>query len=606
MGSIHWPQKMMSALLLPLILMYFLRVLRNERVVPNAAVSGALLGASFLSGHHNVPVFFCLVMAGLWIYYAVALRGGSVRKLSGAAAFVACFGLIAAAQILPTNEFGKLSLRWVNAPSPVAWNETVPYSVHNQFSLHPAALLDIVIPGLERTAFVGLVALGLALFGVISNWRERTVRLLSVIAACGLLFALGGRSLFHGVLYAIVPSLDKARSPDVALVIFDLGVAVLAAYGLDSLRASIVPAAALRIGVRLLAALGLFLYTALIVLVRLRPATDDSYTFLAEAALVALLFAGILQAWRMSWLTIRAASIMAILLLLFELNHVTNYAYEPMATTAKLHQLDDIAAFLKNQPQLPRVDLDEKEVSYDFGDWYGVDELRGALAAALTPFADTQGESQFPALLAANFYIGRRPRTPQQIARFEGKSGLIVFSDPSALPRARIVHSAIGMPNAKAVVSAVANPANDLSRTAILLGPPPALETCEGGDVETTRYRPTSVVLKVNSPCRGMVLLADSWFPDWKALVDGKQAPIYAAYNLIRGVVVDGGNHEVVLLYRPSRVFLGLWMAGLGILLCAALQFGRGRDRLPVPPARIEDVEESPDAKPAALLTKTL
>jgi hypothetical protein len=356
---------------------------------------------------------------------------------------------------------------------------------------------------------------------------------------------------------------------------------VLAAYGLDSLRSSEVNGPALRMVVRVLSFVALFLFATLIVLGRLHPPTDDSSTFLAEAALVALLFAGILQAWSKSWLSARAASTLSILLLLFELNHITNYPYQPMAKAEKLHELDDIAAFLKKQPNLPRIDFDDKEISYDFGDWFGVDELRGSLAAGLTPFADTQFEARFPMLLAANYYIGRKPKTPQEVAVFEGKNGFLVFSDSSAFPRARIVHSGLGLPNAMAVISAIANPAIDLSRTVVLQGPPPVLETCEGGSVDVSRYQPTSVVVQVNSPCRGMLLLADSWFPGWKASVDGKPTQIYRAYNLIRGVVVEGGHHEVIFLYRPASVFRGMWMAALGVLLCLALQLWGRLSSLP-------------------------
>jgi uncharacterized membrane protein YfhO len=70
-----------------------------------------------------------------------------------------------------------------------------------------------------------------------------------------------------------------------------------------------------------------------------------------------------------------------------------------------------------------------------------------------------------------------------------------------------------------------------------------------------------------------MVVLADSWFPGWKASVDGKPAQIYRAYNLVRGVVVEAGDHEVVMRYRPTRVYIGMALAALGVLLCAALQF---------------------------------
>jgi hypothetical protein len=514
-------------------------------------------------------------MAGLWIYYFAAFRDASSRKLVAAAAFAACFVLIAAAQIIPAQELGKLSLRWVNAPSPVTWNETVPYSVHNEFSLHPLAILNIVIPGSHRPAFIGLVAVTLALLGAAAKWQERTVRLLSAVALAGLLFALGGRSLFHGVLYAVIPTLDKARSPDVAIAIFHLGVVVLAAYGLDSLRSAEVSRLSLRIAIRVLSLTALFLYGALIVLINLSPPTTDVYTFLAEAALIALLLAGILVAWSKSRLSSRTAGTLVILLLLFELNHVTNYAYQPIEKAGELHRLDDIAFFLKQRQDLPRVDVDDKEISFDFGDWYGVDQLGGSLAAALQPFADMQGDARFPMLLATNYFIGRNPKRPEQMSAFEGKSGLRVFIDPSAFPRARIVHAAISAADDRAVIAAVVNRATDLRRTVVVEGPAPALETCEGGNVDVPRYRPTSVVLRVSSPCRGMVILADAWFPGWEAFVDGKPAPIYRAYNLLRSVVVERGDHEVILLYRPTSVFIGMAMAAVGMLLCVALQFYR-------------------------------
>jgi hypothetical protein len=576
-GSIGLPQKMISALLLPLILMFFLRVLRAENVVPNAAASGALLGASFLSGHHNVPVFFGLAMAGLWIYYFVAFRNPLRQKLMAAAAFAGCFALIAAAQVIPARELGKLSLRWVNGPNPVTWDDSVPYSVHNQFSLQLTDVLDIVIPSPRGSTFIGLVAVTLALFGATAKWRERAVPALSAVALAGLLFALGGHSLFHGVLYALIPTLDKARSPDVAIVIFHLGVVVLAAYGLDSLRSSEVSQMSLQSAVRALSVAGLFLYATVLVLLNVRPATTDAYNFLAEAALVALLLAGILLAWSSARLSKRAASVLVILLLLFELNYVTNYSYQPLEKANQLHHLDDIAAFLKRQQGQPRVDVDENDITYDFGDWFGVDELRGTQPAALKPFADMQGYARFPALLAANYFIGRNPKTPEQISAFEGGDGLRVFINPSAFPRARMVHAAISAADESAVLAAVKNPAIDLRRTVILQGPAPALEVCEGGDVDISRYQPTSVVLKVSSPCRAMVVLADGWFPGWKAFVDRKPAQIYRAYNLVRGVVVEAGDHEVVMRYRPTSVFLGMALAGLGVLLCVAFQLSRDR-----------------------------
>ena len=51
----------------------------------------------------------------------------------------------------------------------------------------------------------------------------------------GILFALGPNSVFHGVMYALVPMVDKARVPAAGSIVFMLGLAPLAAFGMDRL-----------------------------------------------------------------------------------------------------------------------------------------------------------------------------------------------------------------------------------------------------------------------------------------------------------------------------------------------------------------------------------
>jgi hypothetical protein len=577
-GAVGWPQKMMSAVLLPLVLMFFLRVVRGENALANAAASGALLGASFLSGHHDVPIFFTLVMTGLWIYHLASVRW---RAVVPGAAFSACFLLIAAAQILPAVELGRLSLRWVNAPSPVSWAERIPYSVHEGFSLYPTAILGIVIPGFQHDSavFIGLVAFTLALVGAAARWHDRMVRILATVALSGLVLALGGFSLMHGILYALVPSLDKVRSPSMAEAIFHLGLIGLAAYGVDSFSDPLLSRRAKRLAVRLLGLVGLFLCAGLIVLITVRAEQSEEYKMLALAALVAIVLAGLLHAWRRARLSNRMAGVLVIGLLLFELNNVSNYAYRPLSAANNLKlpgEHRDLAEFLKQAGNMTRVDVDRGEVPYNFGDWFGVDELGGFLPAAPKSIAEMQGDPRYRSLLAVGYYLGRKAANPDQAVVFQGQSGLKLFANPGAMPRARIVHGVVSAPDEAGVVSAVLNPANDLKRTAVLQGDSPAIESCDGGTVEVRRYRPTSVVLHTTSPCRAMVVFADVWFPGWRASVDGRSSRIYAAYNMLRGVVVDGGEHDVVLVYRPTSVFTGVVLALGGIALCVALQFVKG------------------------------
>ena len=54
----------------------------------------------------------------------------------------------------------------------------------------------------------------------------------------GLLFSLGPNSVFHGVLYALFPLVDKSRVPAAGIILFAVGFAPLVAFGVDMLPRS--------------------------------------------------------------------------------------------------------------------------------------------------------------------------------------------------------------------------------------------------------------------------------------------------------------------------------------------------------------------------------
>jgi hypothetical protein len=589
-ATIGWTQLMFSAVLLPLILMFLLRVIGGEAALKNAAAAGALLGASFLSGHHNVPTYSTIFFVGLWIYYfAVVRRPRGWRDALPCAAFFACFLLIAAAQILPAYELGKLSVRWVGAREALAWNQRVPYPVHEELSLYPTAVLGIALPGFQRdaAAFIGMVALTMAYIGAIAFWRDRAARILAAFALGSLVFALGAYSLFHGILYALIPGLDKARTPHMALVLCHLGVAGLAAYGLDARRlAPVVFLRVARIAMRALTVLGAALYGALIVLITVRPEKGEEYKFLALAALTALLMAGLLGAWNRAMLSGRTAAALLLLLTLFELNTIGNYGFRrrdlPAFGINKLYQNRDIAEYLKQRTEPVRIEVDANEIPYNFGDWFGVDQIEGYQPGAMRYLAMLQGERRIRMLLATNYYIARDPATPDQRPVFDAASGLKVYQNDNALPRVRTVHEAVGVANEPALTAKLRDVSIDLGRVVALIGSAPALEVCPSGDdVRIESYLPNRVKLRARMGCRGMVILADSWYPGWRAYVDGRPAQIHAAYNLARGVVAERGEHELVFSYQPGSVYLGLACAAIGIALCAFLRLRKERQPQP-------------------------
>jgi uncharacterized membrane protein YfhO len=119
---------------------------------------------------------------------------------------------------------------------------------------------------------------------------------------------------------------------------------------------------------------------------------------------------------------------------------------------------------------------------------------------------------------------------------------------------------------------------NSYREKVFVWGKPPELQQC-GGDDELILLRRESqrAAIYADMRCRGMVILADTYYPGWEALVDGKAAPIWDAYTIVRGVVVDKGRHVIEMRFRPASVKAGLGMTIVGLLLTLGIALVDGR-----------------------------
>lgn len=143
-----------------------------------------------------------------------------------------------------------------------------------------------------------------------------------------------------------------------------------------------------------------------------------------------------------------------------------------------------------------------------------------------------------------------------------------VLENPAALPRAWVVHDVRVMSDAKALV-ALSDASVDPRLTALLARDAPALDALPAGAtdaVEITSYENDDVRLDVNLASRGMLVLADSYDPNWRVYVDGKRSDLYAVNTVLRGVEVPAGAHEVEFRYDPAALRAGLAVSGLAAL----------------------------------------
>lgn len=583
-GTTDWPQMVNGAIWAPLILLFLFRCVQGRRPLASAIFSGFFLGVSWLSGHHQIPIYLSLTVAGLWLFF-ILRNGRPHRTLIRLAAISVMFAILASGlQTLPTIEYGRLAQRWSGAEEPVKWHDVTPYNVHRQFQSTPLTLLGTVIPTMHSYVdpFIGAVALALGILGIALGWEDSRVRWLALLALGGFFFALGGNSLLHGVLYSVLPMVEKARVPGAALLIFNVAISALAAYGIDHLnetraaiwsrRASWV--AGLFAAILFMASL-LFSATHVSVFI-----TDDR---LVMTGLFCALLAALLYGWRNGQISRPAAVACLIFLVITELGNDIGYwmphvsEKQRMGEIANLATDSDIVEFIRQTEGLPRVSYDNDLILHNIGDWYGMETWENyAVSVPVALWSREIFSPRFQDMLGIRYYIGLKPRRPDAVEVFTGASGHKVYRIPGAFPRAWPVHQAEQVRNEDEAKIHMADPAFDLFTRTFLAEKPPALEQCPGEeDAQLVLHRPNYVKVTANLRCKGMVILDDVWFPGWKATVDGKSARIYDAYEILRGVVVGPGQHTIEFRYRPRSVFLGAFMSLTALIVVLVLAFRR-------------------------------
>lgn len=73
----------------------------------------------------------------------------------------------------------------------------------------------------------------------------------------------------------------------------------------------------------------------------------------------------------------------------------------------------------------------------------------------------------------------------------------------------------------------------------------------------------------VHAPAPAMLVVGQSYYPNWTAQVDGKPARLWRANYAFQAVEVPAGDHEVILSYRDTAFRWGWVAAGLAGLGCA-------------------------------------
>lgn len=573
-GNTGWPQMINGAIFAPLVLLFLFRMADGARPILNAGISGALLGLSLWSGHHQVPMFIGLSAILLFAFIGASGKLGWRMIATCAGAFGLMAILIGAPQLLPGREFYMNALRWVNTQNPVTWKDQVPYSAHIQFSLSPGQLPGLIVPLWHGNVvlYVGVAVAGLAAFAIYRTWHLFATRYCALLGLVFLVFSFGANMPLHGMMYVLIPDLDKSRNIAFGVSMVHVALTMLAAIGLDAVRARWeVGDRYVRVAGWIAAGLSCALYVVILVMsvIKADAHTDPLIKSASITALAAGLFAGVLLgAWAGRFSS--GIAITALLgLVLLETGTMTGSTYRHREHgwnfLNKLSADEDIAEFLRKRSGYTRITYNRDELPYNFGDWYGLDTTDGYLSPLTSVFRFSHAHDG--ALMSAAYRIAKAPRFEGQPLLFQGKSGLNVYQEPDPFPRAWSVHQVTSGRTEEEIRQFLNLPRVELRKAAIVSDDAPKVETCEDGDqVTIRRMTPVQIEINASMKCAGVVVLSNAYFPGWRATVDGRREPVHRAYGFLQAVRVERGEHRIEFRYVPTILYVGFAMAACGLL----------------------------------------
>jgi len=91
--------------------------------------------------------------------------------------------------------------------------------------------------------------------------------------------------------------------------------------------------------------------------------------------------------------------------------------------------------------------------------------------------------------------------------------------------------------------------------------------------IVTTNFSNRKISIQTDSPGSSMVVIAQTYYPAWKAYIDGQPTRLWRANYAFQAVEVSAGRHLIELRYEDKMFVIGELLSCGALLACAGLWF---------------------------------
>jgi hypothetical protein len=609
----------------PLVLLYFIKHYETGRY-RHLVLSGIFLVIEFLAGAPEAVMLTCFVLLIVALYPTPFLFGSPpswLRRLKPFFILIILFLLLSAVQSIPFYELKLQSIRSAGLSYKEAttwslsWRDFLLFFLPDAFGYAQTTAKYWSNQSWLKTIYIGIIPFVMSIFFFCG--KDRTKVIFAIFMAVSLFFALGGNNPLYQFLYH-VPPFNAIRYPVKFLFLFFFTIAVTAAFGFDKLKTGLIENDK---GVKRIIAT--FFYVGFIFagfwgylnlfdanvrafldVHKLKPEQYNEIWFnlhnLKRFLLFSFLFCVALLAYLRAKLRKRKYVLFGIVALLTADLFLANYGYYqtvPWKTFISEHKF---ATTLSKARETERYFVTEKTHT-ELGNYFPIDRtILNAAYAPLFGFYTIQGieimriahQNLFLNILLgavtlqdAKRYIDiagiRFMITSYEIDdpdfqycdRVEVEKGTGYLYEYMRYPGRFLLYGNIQPArDDNAMIKKMLDRSIDLRKELIIIEDSKFKKWPDrvvNGSVSLISYKANKVILESDTDNNAFLYVSDTWYPGWRAYVDGKETKIYRANLAFRAVEVPKGKHTVVFKYVPMSFYIGLCLTIIGILLCIYL-----------------------------------
>ncbi|HUO56931.1 MAG TPA: YfhO family protein [bacterium] len=523
---------------LPLVL-FGLRKFTITRLHSWLLLASAAMGLCILDGTPQIDLYTYLFSA---LFLLASWMSGRIKiwqLVTGSFLFVTVSLSLGLCQIAPTGEFALLSNRWHWSTHDLMRDALVPENL--QFFINPFFMGEPMVNYhgtggyAEVQSYIGRLPLLLALGGVI--WfRKRPMAIwLGMTAVLSVILAMANTTPFTDKIYLLVakyiPGFSHNRIPSRIMLLATFALASLAGLGLQAWS----------------------------IYWRGKNFQNHFSRFFFLAAVPLMILAGT-----------------AFDLYKFDLKHIEGASDSRPFFTDLFPQ--DVLDMIKKDPNYPRV-----QPNSDYCEYQLLQKVSSVYTgcgsffiSATEKYVNEQyahPDTPLSDLIRLDYNYRKVGSPPTD--RWQKISGIdfSCWHDTKAFPRAFMVGRYRVDPDENQVIEDIRDGKFDPHQE-LVLGSEPSLKP-EGsvgwmGGAKITRYDFNDVEIRCQNDKPCFLFLSDSYYPGWKAWVDGEEEPIYRADGAFRAVpLLQPGTHRVTFSFYPPVIVMSFYYSAA----CWALLF---------------------------------